>query len=49
MKKRLERIYLGFRIKLRIIRLHLMYLKEPEDAKDPEEMLKEIKKKLKLT
>ena len=49
MKRRLKRIYLGFRIRLRIIRLRLMYLKEPEDAKDPEEMLKEIKEKLKLT
>jgi len=49
MKERLERIYLRFRVQMRIIRLKLMYLREPEDALKPEEMLEEIKKKSKLT
>lgn len=49
MKRKLRRMYLGFRIKCRILRLHLMYLPEPEDAMTPEEMLAEIKRRSKLT
>lgn len=49
MKRRLKNAYIGFRIQLRILRLRLMYLREPGDAKEPSAMLEEIKKKLKLT
>lgn len=46
---RLERTYIGFCIKLRILRVHFMHLQEPEDAMSPEEMLAEIKRKSRLT
>lgn len=49
MKKIIKRMYLGFRVQLRIIRLRLLLLKEPEDAKSPEEMLNEIKKRSDFT
>lgn len=49
MRKKIKRMYLEFRVWLRIIRLRMMLLKEPEDARDPEEMLEEIKRRSKLT
>ena len=49
MRKIIKRLYLGFRVQLRMIRLRLMLLKEPEDAKDPKEMLEEIKRHSNLT
>lgn len=49
MKRRLRRMYLGFRVKLRILRLCFMYLPEPEDAMSAEAMLAEIKRRSKLT
>lgn len=49
MKRIMKKLYFGFRIRLRLLRLRLMRLEEPKDAKDPEEMLKEIKKALNLT
>lgn len=52
MKRKISKIrrrYIGFRIKLRILRLHFMYLREPEDAMSPEEMLAEIKRRSRLT
>ena len=49
MKHRWKKIYLGLRIRLRLLHLQFLRIKEPPDAKSPEEMLKEIKKRSKLT
>lgn len=49
MRRIIKKLYFNFRIRLRLLRLHFMRLDEPEDAKDPEEMLREIKKALNLT
>lgn len=49
MGKRLRKWYIGLRIQLRILRLHFVYIRKPEDAKTPEEMLEAIKKGSKLT
>ena len=45
-KKRLRKIYIWFRIQLR---LFFLRVEVPEDAMTSEEMLKAIKEKLKLT
>jgi len=49
MKKIFRKIYIWFRIQMRILRLLFLRVQKPADAKTPEEMLEEIKKKLKLT
>lgn len=49
MKHRWERIYFGMRIRLRLLRLKFVRVRRPPDAKSPEEMLEEIKKKSKFT
>ena len=49
MKKWIRKKYIGFRVWLRVLRLHFVRIQEPEDAKSPEQMLKEIKEALKLT
>lgn len=49
MRKLLKKIYVEFRVQLRIIRLYFVRVPEPEDAKSPEQMLEEIKKASKLT
>ena len=48
-KKRLRKIYIWFRIQLRLLRLLFLRVEVPEDAVTSEEMLKAIKEKLKLT
>ena len=42
----LWRLYIGFRVRIRLIHLHFVRLEKPDDAKTPEEMLKEIKRRL---
>lgn len=49
MRRKWKKIYIGFRIRLRLLRLKFLYVPKPEDAKSPEEMLREIKKRSKLT
>lgn len=49
MEKKMKRLYRKFRIQLRLLRLRLLFLRAPQDAKDPEQMLNEIKKELKRT
>ncbi|MBR5510463.1 MAG: hypothetical protein IKV59_10455 [Lachnospiraceae bacterium] len=47
MKKKIREllrdIYIGFRVQLRVIRLSLMHVPEPEDAKTASQMAKEIR------
>lgn len=45
MKRFLRNCYIEFRIQLRILRLYCMRMKVPDDAKTPEQMLAEIKKR----
>ena len=40
-------IYIGFRVQLRVIRLSLMHVPEPEDAKTASQMAKEIREAVK--
>jgi len=49
MGKFIRKIYIGFRVQLRILKLHFVKVPEPEDAKTAEQMAKEIKEALKLT
>lgn len=42
-KKLFRNIYIGFRVQLRVIRLSLMHVPEPEDAKSASQMAKEIR------
>ncbi len=44
----LWRLYIGFRVRIRLIHLHFVHFEKPDDAKTPEEMLKEIKRRLDL-
>ncbi|WP_162608322.1 hypothetical protein [Lachnoclostridium sp. An196] len=49
MKHRWKGIYFEMRIRLRLLRLKFVRVRRPPDAKSPEEMLEEIKKKSKFT
>lgn len=49
MKKRLRKIYIWFRVELRLLRLLFLRVEVPEDAMTSEEMLRAIKEKSKLT
>ncbi len=49
MKKRLEEIRWEIWYRLRMFRLSFLHMDKPEDAKSPEQMLREIKEKLKRT
>lgn len=46
MRKKIRKIYLRLRIELHILRLHFVRMPEPEDAKTPEQMLEEIKRRV---
>lgn len=46
MGKLLVSIYLRLWTQIRLIRLHFVVMEVPEDAKTPEQMLEEIKKRL---
>lgn len=48
-KEILRKLRIRFRFQLRILMLHFVRVPEPEDAKTPEEMLAEIKRRSKLT
>ena len=47
MKRRWKKICSGLRIRLRCLRLRCMRMKRPPDAKSPETMLREMRKKIK--
>lgn len=47
--KRSRKIAIWLRIQLRLIRLFFLRVEEPEDARTQEEMLEEIKRRLKRT
>lgn len=49
MRKLWKKLYVELRVQLRILRLYFVRVPEPEDAKSPEQMLKEIKEASKLT
>lgn len=49
MGKFIRKIYIAFRVQLRVLKLHFVKVPEPEDAKTAEQMAKEIKEALKLT
>lgn len=49
MGKREKAVLFWIRIRLRLLRLRFVRLKRPPDAKTPEEMLEEMKKRSKLT
>lgn len=49
MKRKWEKLYIGFRVQIRLLRLRFLYLPKPDDAKSDQEMLEEIKKRLELT
>ncbi|MBS6397261.1 MAG: hypothetical protein KH452_08950 [Clostridiales bacterium] len=44
MGKIIRKLYIRFRVRLRILRLRLMTMQKPGDAKTTEKMLDEIKK-----
>lgn len=44
----LWRLYIRLRVRIRLIHLHFVRFEKPDDAKTPEEMLEEIKRKLDL-
>lgn len=46
MKKNIRKISIWIRIHLRLFRLLFLRVKKPADAKTPEEMLEDIKKKM---
>lgn len=48
-KKLFRNLYIGLRVQLRIIRLSLMHVPEPEDAKSAEQMAKEIREAAKAS
>ncbi len=49
MEKRKKAVLFWIRIRLRLLCLRFVRLKRPPDAKTPEEMLEEMKKRSKLT
>ena len=49
MKRFFRKCYIELRIQLRILRLYFVRMQIPDDAKTPEQMLEEIKKRSKLT
>ena len=49
MKRFFRKCYIELRIQLRILRLYFVRMQIPDDAKTPEQMLEEIKKRSQLT
>lgn len=49
LKRSVQRLRARFHFRLRMLRLHFVRLPKPADAKTPEEMLAEIKRRSKLT
>ncbi|MCI9658384.1 MAG: hypothetical protein HFI14_07205 [Lachnospiraceae bacterium] len=49
MRKLFRRCYLWFWVRIRLIRLFFLHVEVPDDAMTQEEMLREIKRKSKLT
>lgn len=47
MKRKIRKLYIWMRIRLRLVRLFFVRLEAPEDARTPQEMLKEIKRRRK--
>ncbi|MFG6332985.1 MAG: hypothetical protein K1W28_14400 [Lachnospiraceae bacterium] len=49
MKKGLRKLYIAFRIQMRLFRLFFLRVRKPEDAMTQEEMLEEIKRRSGMT
>ncbi len=45
MGRKIRKLYIWMRIRLRLVRLFFVRLEAPEDARTPQEMLEEIKKR----
>lgn len=48
MRRKWKKLYIGFRVQIRLLRLRFLYMRIPEDAKSDQEMLAEIKRRLEL-